>query len=100
MLPAYVRTVGAITLAVLAPFGILLLFAFWVFDGHGAAMSRLAQVHPGMTRKQVTAILGKPSTINGNADGSETWYYSKITWCQVKVHTSPRGIVDGKYHDH
>jgi outer membrane protein assembly factor BamE (lipoprotein component of BamABCDE complex) len=97
------RKTGGLTtilVAALAPFGALFLVAFWFAEGHGASLSRLAQVEPGMASEQVLAILGRPHTINRNSDGSESWFYTRRTFCQVKVYMSSAGRVSETDHDH
>jgi outer membrane protein assembly factor BamE (lipoprotein component of BamABCDE complex) len=100
MLSKFGRTITAVILAILAPLGASLLVGFWFSEGHGASLSRLAQVRPGMTNDQVSAILGRPGTINREIDGSESWYYTRGTFCQVKVYMSSQGLVSETDHDH
>jgi outer membrane protein assembly factor BamE (lipoprotein component of BamABCDE complex) len=95
---ASLRT-GVIAIACLAA-GVFFL-AFWFGEGHGASLSRLASVQPGMTRKEVVVnLLGEPGTINRSDDGSESWFYSRWTFCQVKVYMDKDGRVQETDHDH
>lgn len=80
----------------LAPFGVIT----WLSAGHGGSVRALARIHPGTTREQVIDLLGRPGTINRSSDLSETWTYTRFTWCQVKVHLAPEGIVEITDHDH
>jgi hypothetical protein len=72
---------------------------YWWGEGHGASLSRLAQVQDGMSREQVVKLLGNPNTINRSGDDYESWYYGRWTWCQVKVYLKSE-VVDGTDHDH
>jgi outer membrane protein assembly factor BamE (lipoprotein component of BamABCDE complex) len=76
------------------------LAAYHVSEGHGASLSNLGQIRPGMTPAKVISILGRPSTINRHSDGAESWYYTRGTFCQVKVHLTPVGRVRETDHDH
>ncbi len=76
------------------------LLAFWFGEGHGGSLSRLALVRTGMTRKEVVNLLGQPGTINRSDDGSESWYYTRATFCQVKVFLDENGKVTETDHDH
>jgi outer membrane protein assembly factor BamE (lipoprotein component of BamABCDE complex) len=91
------RTVIAGCLATAAAYFI---FASWFSEGHGASLARLAQVRPGMTGDQVTAILGRPGTVNRGDGGTESWFYTRGTFCQVKVYISSAGRVSETDHDH
>jgi outer membrane protein assembly factor BamE (lipoprotein component of BamABCDE complex) len=94
------RTIYVVALAVLAPFAALVLRGFWSSEGHGAPLTQLARVRPGMTRGGVVALLGNPGTINRASDGSESWFNTRYTWCQVKVYISSEGLVSETGHDH
>jgi outer membrane protein assembly factor BamE (lipoprotein component of BamABCDE complex) len=39
------------------------------------------EIHPGMTKDDVQKLLGKPLSIVGNPDGTETWWYSRDGRC-------------------
>ena len=93
------RRQAAIEIAALLFITFLSLAAWWS-GGHGALLAALARVQPAMTHEQVVALLGHPGTINGSSDGSQSWYYTRMTWCQVKVYWNERGIVEGTDHDH
>jgi outer membrane protein assembly factor BamE (lipoprotein component of BamABCDE complex) len=94
------RTIITIALAILTPVGVLFSLGLWYWDGHGASLVRLAEVRPGMTRDQVVARLGTPGSMHHGPDGSESWYYTRWTWCTVKVFVSPEGLVTETDHDH
>lgn len=91
---------GPIALTILVAVGAFLLVSGWFLDGHGASLSLLARVRPGMAREQVVSLLGRPGTINPSPDGSESWFYTRGTFCQVKVYLSPDGLVSETDHDH
>src|SRR5438046_2653621 len=76
------------------------LVAYWFGEGHGASLSKLEQVRPGMTRKEILKRLGNPSTINKAQDGSQSWFYTRGTFCQVKVYVDRDGMVEETDHDH
>ena len=78
----------------------ILLAAYWFSEGHGASLVRLDQIRPGMSRKDVLRVLGKPGTINQHDDGSQSWFYTRATFCQVKVYLNRNGIVEETDHDH
>jgi outer membrane protein assembly factor BamE (lipoprotein component of BamABCDE complex) len=85
---------------VICMIGGLFLIAYWFGEGHGASLSRLKQVRPGMSRKEVLKLLGNPGTINRAEDGSQSWFYTRGTFCQVKVYMDRDGIVEDTDHDH
>jgi outer membrane protein assembly factor BamE (lipoprotein component of BamABCDE complex) len=74
--------------------------SFWFSEGHGASLSTLSQVRPGMSREEILTLLGRPGAINHSDDGSESWYYTRWTFCQVKVFLTPDGLVSETDHDH
>ena len=79
-----------------APFGML----HWHFDGHGASLCEFTSIRPGMTQHRVRRLLGNPGTINRSSLGSESWFYTRWTWCQAKVYFDKAGIVTETDHDH
>jgi outer membrane protein assembly factor BamE (lipoprotein component of BamABCDE complex) len=94
-------TAVGLTLALVgALFSLAFSLCFWFGEGHGASLSTLAKVRPGMTGERVVDLLGRPSTINRSGDGSESWYYWRWTFCDVKVHMTPEGVVEDTEHDH
>ena len=93
----YVRSGVLILLCILGGF---LLVAYWFSEGHGASLAKLEQVKPGMTRNEVLSLLGNPGTINGHQDGPQSWFYTRGTFCQVKVYLDRNGIVLDTNHDH
>jgi outer membrane protein assembly factor BamE (lipoprotein component of BamABCDE complex) len=86
--------------AVLVTLGTAFTLLWWFGEGHGASLSRLATVRPGMTADQVRRILGSPGTVNLQAGASQSWHYTRWTWCQVKVHFDGHGRVSEMDHDH
>src|SRR5690242_18181935 len=100
MLPKFGRAIPPAAATIVSSCLALLLLGWWFEDGHGAPLSRLSRVQPGMPSKQVMALLGRPGTINPSPDGSESWFYTRWTWCQVKVYLSAEGLVTETDHDH
>jgi outer membrane protein assembly factor BamE (lipoprotein component of BamABCDE complex) len=72
---------------------------YWFNAGHGASLSRLNQIRPGMSQKAVVQELGKPTTINKH-DDSQSWFYTRGTFCLVAVHFDRNGAVVRAEHDH
>ena len=94
------RLIASIAIGLIASAGVLAGLGLWFSEGHGAPLSRLARIRPGMTRSRMAELLGRPSTIRRSPDGSESWYYTRWTWCQVKVDLTPAGSVRGFDHEH
>ena len=78
----------------------IVLLGLWVYDAHGLSASKIARLHPGLTGGQVEAIAGRPSHAFVSEYGSRSWYYTRWTWCQIKVHFTPEGQVYEIDHDH
>jgi outer membrane protein assembly factor BamE (lipoprotein component of BamABCDE complex) len=76
------------------------LMPFWFGEGHGTSLSRLAMVSNGMTREEVVHLLGKPGAVNHNGNGSESWFYTRATFCQGKISLDSNGKVTETDHDH
>ncbi len=85
---------------VLAPLSVLFAHAYWFSEGHGAPLGTWSRVRLGMSRGQVIALLGRPSSIEHSADGSECWYYTRRTFCMVEALFTPAGFVRETAHDH
>ncbi len=94
------RTIATVALILFILFAGLLLLAYRFSEGHGASLARLAQVRPGMGSERVVALLGRPGMVHRSADWSESWYYSRRTFCQIKVYFSPQRLVTETDHDH
>jgi hypothetical protein len=97
------RLPGFLRLAILGVVffvGGLLLAAYWISEGHGASLATFARIRPGMSGKDVLRVLGRRSTINRRGDGSQSWLYTRATFCQVKVYLSRDGVVEETDHDH
>ena len=94
------RMISGVILAAVGSFVAFFLASFWFSEGHGASIARLARILPGMTSEYVITYLGRPSTINRHDDGSESWFYTRGTFCQVKIYLSPSGQVTETDHDH
>jgi hypothetical protein len=90
------QMLGIVVAAVALPLG----WAWHFSEGHGASLTALAQVHPGMTRENVISLLGRPSTINRRSDGCQSWFYERGTFCQVKVFIDQNRRVYLTEHDH
>jgi hypothetical protein len=97
------RRLGRVRLVltiILVPLSVLVAGAYWFSEGHGAPLASWSRIGPGMTRDQVIALLGRPGTIHRSADGSETWYYTRGTFCMVEVKLATGGLVSETVHDH
>jgi hypothetical protein len=73
--------------------------AWWVGEGHGAALSRVARIHRGMTSDDVSGVLGRPTTKYESLD-HEQWVYSRMTWCCIRITFDSHGHVEDVEHDH
>ncbi len=70
---------------------IVLPFICWVLAvWHGRGM--LARVHVGMSRQQVTALLGPPSHVGSDKWG-ERWNYASFRFPDVAVWFDTNGMV-------
>jgi outer membrane protein assembly factor BamE (lipoprotein component of BamABCDE complex) len=97
----FLRHPAKFPLLLLALLGVVCVSAmYWSFEGHGTSLSSLAKIHTGMTRREVIDLLGKSSTVNRHSDGSESWYYTRGTFCIVRVHSDEKGEVRETDHDH
>ncbi|QEH31673.1 SmpA / OmlA family protein [Aquisphaera giovannonii] len=94
------RTFHSIVWTVAALLAVLFALAYWFGEGHGSSLSQLARVRTGMSREQVVALLGRPGTVNCSEDGSESWYFTRWTFCQAKVYFAADGTVEETDHDH
>ena len=90
----------ALGLAPLGVIGVIVGACVWHFEGHGASLSALSGIQPGMTCSRVVSLLGHPGTINRSEEGSESWIYTRSTSCQVKVLLTPEGVVNATEHEH
>ncbi len=80
--------------------GVFACAGYWWTEGHGASLETLKQVRPGMNRKEVVRLLGNPTHINKAPDGSQSWFYTRGTWCMVSVDLDRDGVVEDTVHDH
>jgi hypothetical protein len=71
----------------------------WMMEAPALPHSSMAAVQVGMTRKQVSDLLGRPNAVNSNQDGSETWIYHRHTFAMFFVYFSEEGVVDEAVHD-
>lgn len=61
---------------------------------------KLAQIHDGMTKLEVSRILGEPRKIRKSADARETWfYYRPMQWATFSIEFSTEGEVTSFEHD-
>ena len=68
-------------------------FVAWAMLAPPVPMSRLEQVHLGMSKEQVRTILGKPPNAYKGDDGSESWVYARMTWSLLDIEFSPEGML-------
>jgi len=97
---SFVRSGHFLLICLICVIGGFSFIAYWFNEGHGASLSKLEQIRPGMTRKAVLEVLGNPTTINKRDDGSQSWFYSRATFCMVSVYLDRNGIVERTNHDH
>jgi hypothetical protein len=95
-----VRSTNIVGLILLAYVGAIFCPCFWFSAGHGASLSALDRIRPGMTRENVVDLLCRPGTINRFGNGAESWFYKRWTFCQVKVYMTPERVVEETDHDH
>ena len=89
------------TLAVCTLMLLIGLFAFPTVTmlAHPVPIHRLSRIHHGSTADEVRALLGIPSSIGTSTTG-ETWGYSDVTWCMVRIRFDRDGKVVNVDHDH
>ena len=80
--------------------GVFAVAGYWWTEGHGESLETLKQIRPGMDRNEVVRLLGNPTHINKAQDGSQSWFYTRGTWCMVSVHLDRDGVVEDTVHDH
>ena len=91
---------GTLVLAVIiSPIGFSGL-TVWVMTAHGVSLSKLERLCINMDKVTVIEILGEPSHVQREVDGSETWTYDRQTWCQVLIFFGQDGKVSVWHHDH
>ncbi len=54
---------------------------YWFDAGHGASLSSLEEIRPGMSKQAVRKLLGNPTTVNEHEGGRESWFYTRATLC-------------------
>lgn len=72
----------------------------WGRDASPTATSSTAKqelLHVGMSAADLVEALGEPTSKHPNADGSESWSYSRMTWTTYNVRLDSQGTVVG--HD-
>ena len=72
----------------------------WHWEGHGVPSSTISTLRPGLTEDQILRLAGHPVGIDYHKDGSETWFYSRGTWCSIHVSFATDGSVAEVEHDH
>jgi hypothetical protein len=112
----YQSLLGHIPLAVKSPiaviFGALVVlalsgigFVVWQFDRPPFPLSRLHQLHSGMSRHDVQKILGSPSDAwtrtNDSGEAYAEWAYSRpMSWPIVYIYFTPDGRFGSHRYDH
>jgi hypothetical protein len=91
---------GTLVRAVLVLFGMIFGLAWWFGEGHGLRLSTVDGLHPGMSREQVIAIAGRPSSTCSESGGAVRWFYTRCTFCMIRVSFSTGGRVSEVVHDH
>jgi hypothetical protein len=84
----------------LLPFAIYFGAVYWTMSVHGIPVSKIVQLHEGMSEDEVKTLVGEPKDIDSRDDGSKEWRYSRNTWCCVHIYFSPEGKVIRIIHDH
>ncbi len=79
----------------------------FLFVPHCVPMDRLAQVRPGMTKEEVSKLLGPPQGFwVENQYHHQMSYWKHFCWCTVDIHLDGKDRVQGSgnyasiFHDH
>ena len=68
--------------------------------GHPVSELQLARVQLGMSKSEVTALLGEPTTVT-LYPGDQIWNYRQpFIWCIVQIRFDSAGKVTEIDHDH
>ena len=89
-----------VTLPILLGFLCVTLFARYVMTAHPVSPTLMKEVRQGMPADAIETLLGTPSKVVGNDDGSEFWRYTGVTWCMVDVVFDEQHRVVELVHDH
>ncbi|MEK6236689.1 MAG: outer membrane protein assembly factor BamE [Planctomycetales bacterium] len=89
--------IAGIALLIMGGFLFLLI---WTGDGHGMPIRHYDQLHVGMTGDEVIAVAGTPNHIRRHQDGTQTWTYSRFTFCHIQVLIGDDEKVILHDHDH
>ena len=90
--------IGALTIILILVLGYAALMA-WVWSP-AISDHALSKFHVGMTKNEVTAVMGKPNGIRLETTGSEIWVYARpLQWANFIVNFNTNGTVAGFEHD-
>lgn len=78
---------------------VLVGFSFWVMNAPAVPLSKLARLHPGMSKADVQHLLGKPNSQVTHDDGSELWTYTRMTWAILYIQFNEQGELTSFDHD-
>ena len=84
--------------ALVLVFGVTLLWIAYCYLGPPPDRN-LGGITIGMTKAQVTALVGEPDWIESHSDGSELWAF-RAEWglagliCPYYISFSPKGLID------
>jgi hypothetical protein len=68
---------------------------------HCVASDKLSRIERGMSRVEVTGLLGQPVSTKRFSDGRSKLSYEKpFRYCNVDVFLDPADHVTGAWHDH
>ncbi len=87
-------------ICILIAFSVVMLPQYLVMEGHAVRPSLLDKLSHGMSTEEVKTILGEPTEMLRDDDGSQEWVYSSYTWCYVTVVFSEDGRFVEYIHDH
>jgi hypothetical protein len=99
-----VRFMRRVASVVLAATAVGLLFGGYLlrsFNRPPFPLERLERLEPGMTAVQVREVLGEPDSVEGEADGAETWAYARtLSWPIVNVYFDSQGLFEEHVYDY
>ena len=89
-------------IAILFVICLLFLFACWSMNSLPVPKSQAEKIVSGMTKENVSSILGQPNQVQSTADSnSETWIYSHtFQWSMFLVDFNDKGLVSESYYDY
>ena len=76
-----------------------------VFSPHCVPVDSLADIRPGMTKDEVTRLIGPPQRVVDYRDEHRLSYWKPFVYCTVEVFLDGEGRVQGYqdasiFHDH